>query len=103
MSFRMSQEAQGPTYYLRLGGAVDLSTTPGILRAIKTAFRKAGEGVVVDLGEVNHMDSSGIAALVEGVREGRRTGKAFRLSRLPDRVRGVLELANLVEFFDYEE
>jgi anti-sigma B factor antagonist len=102
MAFALSQEIRGPSWYITLEGAVDLSTTPELLRALKVAFKKAPEEVVLDLAAVDHMDSSGIAAMVEGVRQGQRTGKTFWLTRVPERVNGVLELANLVGFFRYK-
>ena len=83
---------------VRLGGEVDLSWSQEVRRAVLDAL--AGANVVgVELSAVSYIDSSGIAALVEGFQQARTRGKRFVLVATSDPVRAVLELARLDRVF----
>lgn len=99
----MNEAVHGDAVVLSLSGEVDLNATPEILQTMKTAFKRANSEVVLDLGDVRHIDSSGIAAMVEGVRHAKKTGKPFLLSRVPDSVKSILDLAKLLDFFQYRD
>jgi anti-sigma B factor antagonist len=103
MAFELRRETQGAAILLRVSGDVDLNATPGLLKSMKSAFKAGKREVIMDLDQVNHMDSSGIAALVEGVRDSKKTGVEFLLARVPENVLGVLDLAKLRDFFRYQD
>ncbi len=103
MGFEVHREESETAVLLRASGDVDLNTTPDLLKSMKTAFKSRKHEVVLDLTHVSHMDSSGIAVLVEGVRDSKRTGKRFLLAHVPKNVLGVIELAKLQNFFQYHE
>lgn len=79
-------------------GEVDLSWSGDIRENILAAL-DGGRGVLVELGDVTYIDSSGIAALVEGYQTARAEGLKFGLIGLSDAVRAVLELARLDQVF----
>ncbi|MEP7044302.1 MAG: STAS domain-containing protein [Dokdonella sp.] len=83
---------------VRLSGEVDLSWSAQVRRAVLDAL--AGNTTVgVDLSDVSYIDSSGIAALVEGFQSARAHGSRFVLVAVSDAVRAVLELARLDRVF----
>ena len=83
---------------IRLRGEVDLSWSQQVREAVLAALQKnARVGVV--LSEVTYIDSSGIAALVEGFQNARSRGTGFALVAISDAVRAVLELARLDRVF----
>jgi anti-sigma B factor antagonist len=89
----------GEGYVLvRLSGEVDLSWSQAVRRAVLDAL-DAGPAVAVDLSAVSYIDSSGIAALVEGFQNARARGQRFALVAVSDAVRAVLELARLDRVF----
>ncbi|AEI11457.1 STAS domain-containing protein [Cellulomonas gilvus] len=51
--------------------------------------------VVVDLGQTEFMDSSGLGALVGGLRSARTAGGDLRIARAGDQVLTVLELTTM--------
>ena len=55
--------------------------------------------VIVDLAGVEYMDSSGLATLVEAVRNSKKQGVELILCRLNPRVRAIFEIARLERFF----
>jgi len=90
---------RGDGYVLvRLSGEVDLSWSQDVRRVVLDALA-GGNTVGVELSAVSYIDSSGIAALVEGFQQARTHGKRFALVATSDAVRAVLELARLDRVF----
>ena len=83
---------------VRLTGEVDLSWSAQVRRAVLDALEHDAP-VGVDLSAVSYIDSSGIAALVEGFQSARAKGGRFALVAVSDAVRAVLELARLDRVF----
>ncbi len=92
-----SEDAEG-LRLVRVSGEVDMSWSQDLRREILDALSKS-PAVGVDLSNVSYMDSSGIAALVEGFQQSRAAKKPFALVAPSDAVRGVLELARLDRVF----
>lgn len=83
---------------IRLSGEVDLSWSQQVRRAVLAALEQH-PAVGVELSQVSYIDSSGIAALVEGFQTARARGSRFALVSVSDAVRAVLELARLDRVF----
>ena len=83
---------------VHLSGEVDLSWSQDVRRAVLAAF-SGTDAVGVELSAVGYIDSSGIAALVEGLQHARAHGRRFALVAPSDAVRAVLELARLDRVF----
>lgn len=93
-----STETQGAWTVVRLGGEVDLSWSQQVRRAVLDALGAGGQ-VAVDLAKVSYIDSSGIAALVEGFQSARGKGQTFVLVEASEAVLAVLRLARLDKVF----
>ena len=93
-----SIEQDGEFALVRVKGEVDLSWSQQVRRTILDALAKA-KAVGVELSGVSYIDSSGIAALVEGFQNARGKGQKFALVAASPAVRGVLELARLDRVF----
>ena len=90
---------RGDGYVLvRLSGEVDLSWSQEVRRAVLDALA-AGTPVGVELSAVSYIDSSGIAALVEGFQNARSKGSKFGLVAASSPVMSVLQLARLDKVF----
>jgi anti-sigma B factor antagonist len=94
----IENETQGDFQVVRVSGEVDLSWSQELRRAILDAL-KAGDRVGVDMSGVSYIDSSGIAALVEGFQSARAKGQRFALLAVSAPVKSVLELARLDRVF----
>ena len=90
----------GDTVIAKLHGEIDLHNSTELRDAILTVLLPANpKKLVLDLGEVPYMDSSGLAVLVEALkRMQRHTGRVV-LVNLQPRVRGLLEIARLNTLF----
>ena len=93
---------EGDFALVTITGEVDLSWSQQVRKAILDALGKSSK-VGVDLSQVSYIDSSGIAALVEGFQNARGKGQKFALIAASASVRGVLELARLDRVFPMVE
>lgn len=59
--------------------------------------------VVLNLTQVNYIDSSGIASLVEGLKISKELGSRFILFGLTTNAREVLQISRLLSFFEIYE
>jgi anti-sigma B factor antagonist len=94
----IEQETTADCTLIRLRGEVDLSWSQEVRQAVLKALDESPRVGVV-LSEVSYIDSSGIAALVEGFQNSRSNGTVFALVAVSDAVRAVLELARLDRVF----
>jgi len=58
-------DAVGAAYVVRLGGELDLYNAAQVRTALADACAQAPERVVVDLGEVEFIDSTALGVLIE--------------------------------------
>ena len=93
-----STEQQGDWAVVKLGGEVDLSWSQQARRAVLDALGTS-QKVAVNLAAVSYIDSSGIAALVEGFQNARTKGQTFVLVDASPSVLAVLKLARLDKVF----
>lgn len=83
---------------VRLRGEVDLSWSQEV-RAVILEAVLSDDPVGVELSQVSYIDSSGIAALVEGFQNARGKGQRFALVAVSEPVMAVLQLARLDQVF----
>ncbi len=91
-------EQQGEWTVVKLGGEVDLSWSQQARRTVLDALARS-QKVAVHLAAVSYIDSSGIAALVEGFQSARGKGQTFVLVEVSEAVLAVLRLARLDKVF----
>jgi len=96
---RFDKNDQTCTIYV--AGEVDLANSSEVRKTILSALKTTAE-VVVNLEKVEYIDSSGIAAMVEGLQFANSHGKTFSLSSPSNQVRSILELARLDQVFNIE-
>ncbi len=81
-----------------LKGEVDLHYSPAARKQILKYLRK-NQHVLVDLAQVEYIDSSGVASLVEGYQLAKTNGLEFGLVGASDAAKHVLQLARLDKVF----
>jgi anti-sigma B factor antagonist len=83
-------------------GDIDLHNSPGLRKTLLETLRQA-QRVVVNLEQVRYIDSSGIASLVEGLKESQSLKNRFILFGLSKAAREVLRLTRLINVFEVYE
>ena len=90
-----------------ISGDIDLAHSSEVRRVILIEFReKRTPRVILNLLEVNYIDSSGVASLVEGLKASRDVGSRLILFGLSPIAHEVLQLSKLLtifEIYDTEE
>jgi anti-sigma B factor antagonist len=84
---------------LALEGRLDALTALELKEAIRELVDAGQVELVVDLSGVPFIDSSGLAALVSGLKATRQAGGALRLAGLNEQARTVLRLTRLDRVF----
>jgi anti-anti-sigma factor len=82
-----------------VGGDIDFATRRSFLDAIVAPSHHAARVVVVDLGAVTFMDSSGVHALLAAQRHLNYRRTSLRLGRLSESVRTILDLTGAIDAF----
>src|SRR6267154_6749621 len=89
------------TAILDISGDIDLAHSTEVRRLVLSEFReKKTPRVIINLNDVNYIDSSGVASLVEGLKASRDVGSRLILFGLNKTVREVLQLSKLVRIFE---
>lgn len=93
----------------RVGGVTIMDLTGKIVigesnRALHTALRDAAESdrrdVIVNLGSVSAIDSSGLGELVAGFASLEKSGGSMKLLNLSDRINELMTITKLHTVFD---
>lgn len=83
---------------IALRGDVDLESSPKVRDALLECVGTK-RPVVVDMSGVSHIDSSGVASLVEAYQTARKSDTPFALAQVSQSAMRVLELARLDKVF----
>lgn len=78
-----------------VGGRLTATGAPRVRQAIDEAVAAGRPRVVVDMSEMEFIDSSGIGALIGGLKSTRLADGDLRIAAVPEAVRRVLKLTNL--------
>ena len=88
--------AAGETLYAYLAGEIDHDTAQSLRMQLDDALvSRAPRTLVMDLGGVGFMDSSGIGLILGRQRCARTLGTALRLQHAPVQLQKVLQLAGI--------
>ena len=90
------------TTIVDVSGHIDIGSSPA-LRKTMLVCMKSCDRLAVNLSAVRYIDSSGIASLLEVLREARHSKKSFVLFGLTAGVREVLQLTRLTGVFEIHE
>jgi len=90
----------GGTTVVSLTGDIDLYCSPAVRNVLTEVTVNRPASVVIDASEVPHMDSSGVATMVEALQRIRRYNGRLVLVGLQARVRSVFEIAKLTDLFE---
>lgn len=98
-SFRVQVESRGGATILSPQGDVDMSRSPAFREHVRIAQQSKPGRLVIDMADVEYMDSSGLATLVEAMRNAMGLGVEMVLCGLNPKVLAIFEIARLHQFF----
>jgi anti-sigma B factor antagonist len=94
-----SQALEQDVLIVYLKGRLDATSSANVKAALKDLVEKGQLKIIVDLQEVPFIDSSGLAALVSGLRTARERGGNIILSRVQTQAQTVFRLTMLDRVF----
>lgn len=97
---RVTVGAEGDEVVISLGGELDISTAPQLWAAIDAELAQNKTKVVLDIGELGFVDSTGLGVFVRAGKELRAKGGGLVLRSPGERVSKLLALTRLEEVFE---
>jgi anti-sigma B factor antagonist len=86
-----------------VAGEVDIQTSPALEDQLASVVNQGHGSVVVDLSGVTFLDSTGLSALIGGLKRCQAVGGELRLVSPRPNVRKVLEVTGLIDTFQVED
>ena len=80
---------------VRLNGRLDLLSAPDVKGRLGQVVAQGDRRIVVDLNDVSFVDSSGLGALIGGLKAARQAGGDLRIARPAQQAQTILELTTL--------
>lgn len=90
------------TTIVRIRGEVDLYTAPKLRERLDEAVQGSKPEIVVDLGNLDFIDSTGLGVLVGALKQARAAGGDVSLRNPSRSTHKILEIAGLTELFTVE-
>jgi len=78
---------------------IDMSRSPELRSTIRQEMGATVHKMIIDLDEVHYMDSSGLATLVEAMRNASKSDIKLVICNMNQKVSAIFEIARLDTFF----
>jgi len=86
---------------IALSGRITVGDGSVVLRdRIRTELAEGRKHILLDLGEVSYIDSSGLGELISAFTSMKRSGGKLKLLNLTRKVRDLMEIVKLYTVFD---
>ena len=95
------QKSDGVTAVLCVAGILNAHTAPSLKEQIAEQISEGAYQLVIDLTQVDFIDSSGLAVLVSGMKSARANSGNLRLAGVQSNVMRVFELTLLDRVFTF--
>jgi anti-sigma B factor antagonist len=93
--FTVEERRQADATILTVSGELDLRTSPDLEGRLGAAFDAGAELVILDLRQIDFMDSTGLRVLLGAHQRAHESGRRFALVRGADQVERVLTLTGV--------
>jgi anti-sigma B factor antagonist len=104
VSVKLNTRQVGDVAVIDVAGRITLGEGSSALRdALRDLINKNQKKILLNLGEVNYIDSSGIGELVSGFTTVTNSGGNLKLLNLNKRVKDLLQITKLYTVFDVHE
>ena len=104
MSIKLNTRQVGDVSVVDVAGRITLGEGSSALRdALREMVNNNHKKILLNLGEVNYIDSSGIGELVSGFTTVTNAGGQLKLLNLNKRVKDLLQITKLYTVFEVKE
>ena len=88
---------------LKLEGRLDASSAKDLKEKVSSLTKENHIKLIIDMGAVDFIDSSGLGSLVSSLRTVNKLGGDIKITALQDQVRAIFELTRLHRIFGIYE
>ena len=81
-------------------GDIDINSSPQVKKAFDKLVQTKSEKVLINLQKVEYVDSSGLATLVEILKNFKNFSGKLKLCNLSNKVKSLFEITRLEKLFD---
>lgn len=104
MSVKLNTRQVGDVSVVDVAGRITLGEGSSALRdTLREMVKNGQKKILLNLGDVSYIDSSGIGELVSGFTSVTNQGGQLKLLNLTKRVRDLLQITKLYTVFDVHE
>lgn len=97
---KIRTEEKGDTSVCYISGEVDINTAPQIKKVFDKMLAAKKPKILINFKEVSYIDSSGLATLVEMLKNIRNYDGKLKLSNLSPKIKSLFEITKLEKLFD---
>ena len=101
--FVMRSRRDGATHTIALGGELDLANAGDVERELVGVEATDAAAIVLDLGGLTFMDSTGIRLLILADARSRTDGNRLQLRRPPEHVQRVLRICGVHDRLPFDD
>lgn len=83
-----------------IDGEIDINSSPGIKKTFDKLIANKTPKIIVNFSKVTYVDSSGLATLVEILKNMRTYGGRLRLANLASKIKSLFEITKLEKLFE---
>lgn len=95
--FHVDRTEDGAAIVLAVSGELDLAASPTLEEELDRAFADSAEHLIIDLRELDFIDSTGLSVLVKAHQRAEDSGRRFGLVNGGSQVRRLLNLTGIAE------
>lgn len=81
-------------------GEIDINSSPAIKKSFDKLISTKAPKLVINLSKVTYVDSSGLATLVEILKNMKSYGGRMRLTNLSPKIKSLFEITKLEKLFE---
>jgi anti-sigma B factor antagonist len=104
MSLKFATRRVGNVTVLDLSGKIVLGEGSVVLRdAVRDVLASGSNEILLNLADVNYIDSSGLGELVSALTAVKHAGGELKLLKLTEKVQDLLQITKLYTVFDIKD
>jgi anti-sigma B factor antagonist len=100
MALKTTHSIKDGVVVIRLSGAIYFGEESTSLRLLVKELLEKSRQIVLDLGDVTHIDSGGLGTLVSLYASARKVGADIKLAHIGNHTRELLQITRLVTLFE---
>jgi anti-sigma B factor antagonist len=93
--FRLEVQSQGKATVIAVRGELDLASSPALQEELDRVSASDAEMLIIDLRELDFMDSTGLSVLVRAHQRAEEQGRQLAVVKGPQQVQRLLSLTGV--------